>query len=235
MFNKAINIINSLIDFIFPKICIVTNEKLVESNSNPYVKDEIIQNLEKLSLSELSELKVKINNPNCFSLYRFKNNSPIQTIIHYIKYNGFKNLGIVLGELIGKELLASNYSFLLDYNYIIPIPLHKSKIRERGYNQSKYIAIGINKHFNLMFNDNSFIRKKDTLSQTKLSVEERHENLKDAFAVIPEYCKTLKDKKIILVDDVITTGATMKEAIKTLTRAGISDIFVISAALTVFD
>ncbi len=226
--------LNSFTDFVFPKICIVSGEKLPETNSNPYVKDEILNNLERLTLFDISELKRKIENKNCFSLYRFKENSEIQTIIHHIKYSGFKKLGFLLGELIAKDLLE-NYNYLLNYDCIIPIPLHKTKIRERGYNQSEYISRGINEHLKLNYDNFSFIRKKDTQSQTKLNIEERYKNMKDAFAVAPKHKNSLKGKKIILVDDIITTGATIVEAVKTLQKAKVSEIFIVSLALTVFD
>lgn len=235
MINKAGKLLDYLIDFVFPKVCILTGERLPDDNSNSFIKDEAIENLDKLSQFDLSKLKEKLNNINCFSLYRFKDDSPIQTLIHSLKYNGLKDLGVLLGELVAKELIQNNYTYLKNYDFIIPIPLHKSKLRERGYNQSDYIARGINKYFNLEYNDYCFIRKKDTKSQTKLSIEERYKNLKDAFDFVPEHKKSLKGKKIILVDDIITTGATVKEAQKTLLKGGVTEIFSISVALTVFD
>jgi len=227
-------IFTPFVDFIFPKICIVTGERIKDTNSNNFVKDEVINNLEKTTLFDISKLKEKTKKNNCFSLYKYRENSDIQIIIHHIKYNGFKNLGIYIGELIAKELTEANTD-LQNYDLIIPIPLHKSKLRERGYNQSDYISKGINKHLKINFNNYSFIRKKNTKSQTKLTIEERYKNMKDAFMVIPDYRKLIKDKKIILVDDVITTGATISEACKTLYKAHASEIFIISAAFTVFD
>jgi len=135
-----LSIIKYITDFIFPKISIVTGNRLNEDNSNDYVEDDILDSLEKITPEELDKLDIKVNSDSAFSLYDFDISSPIQQIIHHLKYRGMKRVGIFLGELIGKELEKDSHENLEEFDYVVPVPLYKTKLRERGYNQSEHVT-----------------------------------------------------------------------------------------------
>jgi ComF family protein len=226
-----LQIIKHITDFIFPKISIVTGNRLNEDNSNDYVEDDVLDSLEKVTAEELDKLNIKVNSDYAFSLYDFDASSPIQQIIHHLKYRGMKRVGIFLGELIGKELEKDSHENLNEFDYIVPVPLYKTKLRERGYNQSDYLCKGLKNILKVEIINDLVNRTRHTKSQTKLTISERIENVKDAFEINKKYQGTLVDKKIILVDDVITTGSTLNEVIKVLREEKILKIFVITAAM----
>ena len=157
-----------------------------------------------------------------FTLYYFRDDSVIQKIIHAFKYEKMMNLAAVMGAELG-ELLRN-----VKVDFIIPVPLHISKLRERTYNQSELIAKGISGVTGFNVNTSVLTRTRYTKSQAGLGLAERHENVSDAFAV--SNSKYVSGKKILLVDDVITTGATIKECAKALNSAGASEIYAASVA-----
>jgi ComF family protein len=112
------------------------------------------------------------------------------------------------------------------YNEIIPVPLYKTRSRERGYNQSEAIANAMAKIFNLPVKNEHLLRIRPTSSQTKMSKEEREKNVKNVF----HSPKKLHGRRILLIDDVITTGSTTEACLKTLKGAGANsvDVFVIA-------
>jgi len=226
-----IPLINYIVDFIFPKTCIVTGNRLDEKNSNDYVEDEVMQSINEVTSNELKEMKSKVASDYAYTLYDFTENSPLQQIIHHFKYRGMKKLGIYLGELIGKELINNFYDTVKTFDVIIPVPLYKTKERERGYNQAEYLCKGINNQIQIEFIKDLVERTRHTKSQTKLSQSERIENVKDAFEINKNYKGKISGKRIILVDDVVTTGSTLNEIIKELRTEDVSQIFVVTAAM----
>ena len=112
------------------------------------------------------------------------------------------------------EKLYKIVSHLQDVSYIIPVPLHKEKQKLRGYNQSVLLAKGLNKHLKCQILTNVLLRGKNSDSQTHKSRYKRFENMENIFFVTNK--SILKNKHIILLDDVFTTGATISECIKTL-------------------
>jgi ComF family protein len=226
-----LQILKYITDFIFPKISIVTGNRLNEDNSNDYVEDDIMNSLEKVTPEELNRLNLKVKSDFAYSLYDFDESSPIQQIIHHLKYRGMKRIGTFLGELIGKESEKDSHKNLNEFDYIVPVPLYKTKLRERGYNQSEYLCKGLKNILKVEIINDLVNRTRHTKSQTKLTISERIENVKDAFEINKKYKGTLVDKKIILVDDVITTGSTLNEIIKELREEKVAKIFVITAAM----
>jgi len=126
--------------------------------------------------------------------------------MHNLKYRGKKQVGIYLGKQFGKELLKSD--FYQSVQVVIPVPMHPKKQQKRGYNQSDLIAEGIAMAMNAELQTNNLVKVLNTSSQTKKSRYKRWENVKDVFQVRDEVL--LKNKHVLLVDDVITTGATIE-------------------------
>jgi ComF family protein len=116
-------------------------------------------------------------------------------------------------------------------DYLVPIPLHRRKLRERGYNQAELIADGMSEVAGIPVRTDLVRRKKVTQTQTMLSLEERKKNMDDAFEVVPVAIRNLENKTCILVDDVITTGSTIISCARELRAAGASRTVAASSAL----
>lgn len=140
------------------------------------------------------------------SLLYFKKGARTQNIIHHLKYRGRKDLGIKLGGMIAHRLLMN--AAYDDIDLIIPVPLHRRREQRRGYNQSLCIAHGIASVLKVPISPHCLFRTKATSTQTKKGRYKRFENMKAVFSIVEP--AILKDKHILLVDDVITTGATLE-------------------------
>lgn len=224
--------LNVLIDFVFPKTSIISGERLHESNSNQYFKDEEINLLSKVTSEDLTDLKNKVNADYTFSLFAFRDGDEFSGIIYELKYGGMKKLGIYLGNLFGNELKTFlEQQNISHFDYIIPVPLFKTKVRERGYNQSEFLCKGIAEKIQIKFVPDLTKRIRHTSTQTLLSREERILNMKDAFIINEKFRNEVFEKKIILVDDVITTGSTMNEVIKVLKQNNCGEVLACSLAM----
>ena len=140
------------------------------------------------------------------SEFYFAKETLIQELIHQLKYKGNQDIGYFLGQLMGNSLLNSNRFKNLDY--LIPLPLFPEKERKRGFNQATIICNGISAQMNIPVMKDNVIRRRFTETQTKKHRTERWENVADSFQVKDH--TLLSDKNILLVDDVVTTGATLE-------------------------
>ncbi len=125
--------------------------------------------------------------------------------MHQLKYNNKPEIAVKLGEMYGHTLQGSEFK---NTDVIIPVPLHPQRLKERGYNQSDYFARGLSNMLEIPLNPNILKRSIATGTQTKKSRFSRYENMKDVFEVTDPVL--IAGKHILLVDDVITTGATIE-------------------------
>lgn len=139
-----------------------------------------------------------------------------QKLVHGFKYQHKMSLGKRLGRALGEKLFQDEVAARFDC--VVPVPLHSARKRERGFNQSEILAQQISEATDLPLLKKVLKRIRNTKDQTKLTPEERIENVKGAFALKDQ--EIIKQKKIILVDDVMTTGATLGECAAVLTKAG---------------
>lgn len=142
-------------------------------------------------------------------------------IIQEIKFDGNKKLAQWTGKKVGQKLKKQNWQQKIQT--IVPVPLHENRRRERGFNQSEEIAKGISSILSISMLKNSLIRVKDTPHQTGLMRNQRQENIKKAFQIVD--IESVQDKKVLLVDDVYTTGATIDSCAKTLKQAGAKEVY----------
>ncbi len=155
----------------------------------------------------------RVNINTAAALFYFYKKSKTQNLIHNLKYKEKKQIGIDLGKMLGKSLSKS--ILYQDIDFIVPIPLHIKKEIKRGYNQSSVFAQGLSETMNIPWLHNGLERKIYTETQTKKSRMDRFQNVMEAFHVPQPHL--LKNKHILLVDDVLTTGATLEAgAIKLL-------------------
>ncbi|MBA2249852.1 MAG: ComF family protein [Chitinophagaceae bacterium] len=140
------------------------------------------------------------------STFYFTKDALIQTLIHSFKYKGERNIGHYLGTMMGNSMLMSGRFNTIDM--IIPLPLFAAKERRRGFNQAAILCNGISEIMNVHVVNHNVERRKFTETQTKKHRNERWENVSGSFQV--NNPQQLKDKHILLVDDVVTTGATLE-------------------------
>lgn len=148
--------------------------------------------------------KIKIEHAT--SYFFFVKGSVYQEMLHRLKYKGRSDIGVYLGTRFGHELAQSPDFSSIDQ--IIPVPLHPDRLKTRGYNQSERIATGLSNAMNIPVNTQSLKRKTYTETQTLKSKDERWENVSSAFEA--DMPANLNGKHILLVDDVLTTGATIE-------------------------
>lgn len=156
----------------------------------------------------------------------FEKSGKVQRILHSIKYKGNQELGFRMGEWYGQSL--KNCNCFSGYDVIIPVPLHIKKLKQRGFNQSEVFAKGLSKSLQIKVNESALIRNEFTSTQTRKSRADRWENVKGVFEV--KNPEQLKSKKVLLVDDVITTGATLEACYAALEKAEIDKLGIISLA-----
>jgi ComF family protein len=159
----------------------------------------------------------------------FNKGSRIRNLIHNLKYKGIKELGYELGRIYGLSLKSSGFTVNIDL--IIPVPLHPSKKRNRGFNQSELISTGISDATGLPVNINSLARSKVSATQTRRSRFERWTNVEGIFRVTDP--DILKDRHILLVDDVITTGSTIESCANELLKVEGVKVSVVALAFAV--
>ncbi|MEL7005418.1 MAG: phosphoribosyltransferase family protein [Bacteroidota bacterium] len=170
--------------------------------------------------------KIKIE--DALSYYTFVKGGRIQRIMHKLKYNNLPDLGVHLGNKFG--VLLNQHGYQEKYDLIIPIPLHKIRLRMRGYNQSEKIAQGFSEAMALPMNDKVVKRIVKTNTQTNKSRLGRWKNVTKIFEIMDR--KLVENKRILLVDDVVTTGATLESCAQELLDAGAQyvGIAVVAAA-----
>lgn len=170
----------------------------------------------------------RIRCENAMAMFYFRKGTRVQRILHNLKYRGKPELGYLLGEMLAERLLQSSAPWEIDL--IVPVPLHRKRQRSRGYNQSLCIAEGLGALLQLPVCKDLLVKTVSTSSQTRKGRFSRYENLKSAFSVQREYM--LKGKNILLVDDVITTGATLEACATVLYTAGINRLNIAAVAFT---
>lgn len=153
----------------------------------------------------------------------------LRDLIHLLKYDRVKPAAAVLGRMVSEALLGLVQEIKDERPVVIPVPLHSSKLRERGFNQSELIAAAAVKvaKFGEM-RPGLLERRRATESQTGLSPQQRRNNMRGAFAATSP--NEISGKNIILVDDVFTTGTTVSEAARVLLRTGASRVWVVTVA-----
>ena len=224
--------IEEVLHLFFPHLCVGCGTDGLEKDhlicyeclsSLPKTRFENIPNnpVEKLFFGRL---KIEA----AYSEFYFSKGQILQKLIHDLKYKGNKEMGFFLGELMGYSLLDN--SRFKNIDLIVPLPMFKDKELKRGYNQATIIANGISNVLNISVNENLISKRKLTATQTRKDRSERWLNVEESFTI--ENSELLKGKNILLVDDVITTGATIEACGQILLEISQVKLSVASLALT---
>ena len=221
MFQIAQTYFDNFLELLYPRLCPACGEQLSVNNLKLCFDCNRDLPLTGFHLHDENEVTEKfigrVQIENGGALFRFTKSGRVQALIHQLKYHKNTEVGIHLGRMYG-EILKENNAFS-DVDLIVPVPLHPKKEKQRGYNQSDMIAQGLSQTIAIPWQRNILIRTEYTTSQTKKSNLERFENVKNAFAITKP--KLIEHKHILLVDDVLTTGATLEAcALKLLAVEG---------------
>jgi len=223
--------IEDFISLLYPKICAAcgnslwSHEKIICTSCDFYLPKTNFHKLQENPISQLFWGREQIHSAAAYLF--FNKGSRVQQLIHQLKYRGRKDIGVFLGNLYGTCLQQSE-SFN-DIELIIPVPLHKKKLMKRGYNQSDQFGLGLSATMKIPMNNQVLIRSRETETQTKKARFKRWENVDNIFMV--KNFQHLTGKKILLVDDVITTGATLESCIHALSE--IPEVRISIAAIAV--
>ena len=235
--------IRGLTDIAYPKICLACKNKLDAKSNGDYIckpcRLKIKRNMPPFCLACGRHLEKKNRNksicPGCLKkVFNFDRAfSPclyegvIKELIHEFKYKSKNHLGKPLSGIMTDFI--KEYDLPISYlDLIIPMPLHKTRLREREFNQAEILSRHIASEFNKELASGALIRHRLTKTQTELPLDQRYLNVKDSFSVANNF--DLRNKNVLLVDDVLTTGATSSEAAYAIKNAGANIVFVLTLA-----
>ena len=218
------------IDLLFPRVCLACAGELVESEelvctgcwaTIPKTQSHV-HALPALHAKFVGRVAVK----QVFSYLSFEKSSRVQSLLHELKYRNQTELGILLGKFYGTDLRQIGFQDQLDL--ILSVPLHPKKHKQRGYNQSDLFAEGLSAALSVPWSGVALQRATYTTTQTNKNRAERWQNVTGVF-VVPN-AANVAGKRVALVDDVMTTGATIESAVVTLLNAGCREVSVITIA-----
>lgn len=237
-FKPVLDLKDDILDLIFPQHCIICKKYLSRKEEN--ICQPCWDNLVFLPSPFCAECRSFVEKDRkckrcedesglslVYSLGNF--DESYQRLIYAFKYGQLLNLGKRLGSTLGEKIKEDKR--FLECDFLIAVPLHSSRKRKRGFNQSEILADEISQKIGLPVLKDILKRKKKTKDQTNLDTKEREENVRGAFEVRDR--DKISGKNIILVDDVITTGATLKECARTLTQAGASGVLGLTVVVVV--
>ena len=218
----------------YPRLCQACGRSLLEYEHVicSYCKVQLpkanIHNLVNNPIEQVFWGRVSISAAAAY--YQYIKGGKVQQLIHQMKYKGFQEVGVFVGETFGRQLNESTRFSKVDF--IIPVPLHISKLRKRGFNQSELFARGLAKTMEANVLDDNLYRKVASTTQTKKNRWERYKNVNDIFGI--RDASLFENKKLLLVDDVITTGSTIEGCASILNQIEGVEVSVAAMASAAF-
>lgn len=207
----------SLVNLFYPNACLVCNNTIPGNGQTVCYK----------CVAAMPETNFWLDNQNrlikrfagrvdvhaAVALYRFNKGAGVQQLVHALKYHGRKDAGTFAGTLMGHKLLETG-SIIQQVEVVVPVPLHFKKLRKRGYNQCDYFAEGIADVLGVPWLPDAIVRNSENISQTQMSRYDRWGNVAGIFDV--QNTNALTGRHVLLVDDVITTGATAEACLQAI-------------------
>lgn len=219
-------ILGDFVSLFFPSYCLACTDSLVKG-------EQVICTRCMLELPQ-TDYHTELENPlrrrlsyripvkYAMALFKFSKNGRVQHLLHELKYRNHPEIGEALGRAYGDKMRETNQFRELDI--IIPVPLHPSRKRKRGYNQSARFASGLSEKLGVPFSDDLMARRIVTGTQTLKTKLTRWESMSGVFSV--KESAAIHNKNILLVDDVVTTGSTLEACAEPLLRAGCKELSI---------
>lgn len=237
------DILKSLQEIVYPRYCLLCHKKISERDTNDLVCSECLEAITLNTPPFCQKCGRKISGKytarnickDCIHTHFYFDRAwaschygdLVKEMIHSFKYKNKVGLSKQLSGLMIN--FAKDYYLPLSHcDYAIPIPLSKSKFREREFNQAQILANDVAGYFGITLMDDNLKRIRNTPSQTELEEKERWQNIQGAFRL--KEPNSIRERMLLLIDDVLTTGATVSEAAKTLKEAGAAVVFVLTIA-----
>ncbi len=231
MYTKLSKILKDINSVLLPHVCFGCNAHLYRGEHhlctvcrNQLPLTDYSFNVEN-AVDRIFYGRINIKKANSFLF--FIENGIVKNLIHHLKYKNQEKIGVFLGDWHGQIIAENNYLEPIDF--VVPVPLHRKKLRKRGYNQVSAFGRRLSYHLNADFLEDALIKTSNTKTQTKKSRIARWQNNKSLYVV--RNPAQLENRKILLVDDVITTGATMEICAKTLLEVPGVTIYITSMAV----
>lgn len=226
MNTSVTEILKDFASLFFPNYCLACNGTLVKGEE--IVCTSCISEMPQTDYhfdqenSLRSRLALRIPIVHALAFFKFAKSSRVQHLLHALKYKNHPEIGVMLGKVYATRLIDIGYSS--EFDLILPVPLHESRKRKRGYNQSAKFAEGLSQKLSIPYSDVLLARGVNTQTQTRKTRLNRWQNVSDVFLIKDN--AAIKDKHILLVDDVITTGATIEACGRTLLENGCGKLSV---------
>jgi ComF family protein len=220
--------INTFLQLLYPKCCFACDQVLIRSENWICTRCRFELPSPGLFLEQPNWISHKLDGlieyDRVHAYFLFAQGGKVQHLLHQVKYKGQQELGKYLGACVGRSFS------LADYDVIIPMPLHSSRLKERGYNQAACIAKGLASESGIPFSETHLWRTKQGVSLIGLNRAERYASLEEVFEI--KRPEELDGKRILLVDDTLTTGATFLAAGAKIKAASTGELsFLALAAL----
>lgn len=231
--NFVREVFKDFLSLVYPEFCISCLDHLVKGED--IICTRCILELPKCNFIDDPEntlalkFKGRVNLEHALAFLKFRKKSRVQRLLHALKYKGCREIGYKLGRVYGEELAEAGIGSV--YDLITTVPLHPSRLQQRGYNQSDEWAKGISESTRITFIPNLLARRLKTETQTKRTKMSRWENVKEVFFI--RETEPIAGKRILLADDVVTTGATLESCGQALLQGGCHGVGIVCIAATV--
>ena len=228
--NWPINIVNDINSVLFPEVCFGCNARL--SGGEYLLCTTCRHDLPLTDYNLTDENPVdrmfygRVNIKKAASFLIFSEIGMVKNLLHYLKYRNQQQIGAFFGDWFGHQLANEDK---VKVDVIVGVPLHRRKQRKRGYNQLTLFGKRLAHHLNCTYREDIIKKNQNRRTQTKKNRLARWKNTSALYQL--QDVESIKDKKIMLVDDVITTGATMEACVTALELGGPSQIYVVSMAI----
>jgi ComF family protein len=221
----------AFLDVFYPENCQACAMQLVGNEQVICTKCQVSLPRTNSHLVEIPSLVLKFAGKvpvqSAFSFLKFEKGGKVQHLLHALKYKNKPEVGTLLGKMYGQELRQSN----LHFDLVVGVPLHARKQAQRGYNQADALAQGLAEGLGISWSDKVAIRQKFTETQTGKSRAERHENVAKIFKITQP--QLIQNKHVVVIDDVITTGATIESLLIELLNNGAKSVSVVTLAAAI--
>jgi ComF family protein len=223
--------LNALLNLFFPKVCYGCNNYLNDNENDICISCRHSLPVTNFHFNDdntvLKTFYGRVKVEHATALLRFEKKGIVQHLIHELKYKGKEQIGVLLGNWLGGELATVDAYKNIDL--VIPVPLHPKKLRKRGYNQVAKFGQQIAEALNVAYKDDVLLKVTNTESQTLKTRLFRWNDTDELFTL--KNTKSIENKHLLLVDDLITTGATMEACIRVLNQVPTAKISVASMAI----